>query len=230
MNRRFYCLFEQSGTFKNELKKLGQEAFDYDIKDEFGETDYICDLFVDIESAYENKESIFDDIKQTDMILAFFPCVRFEDQIQMGFRGTQFQMKKWKDEQKLENDLKLHRELSEMYELVTKLAIVCLRRKIPLIIENPYSTTHYLTKYWAIPCTFVDKDRTLRGDYYKKPTQYWFINCKPKYNMILEPQVWITEKKTIANTYNNTERSLISRDYANRFIREFILDKEEINE
>ena len=55
----YYCLFEQSGTFKNEFKKLGYEAYDYDIKDEFGETDYICDLFVDIESAYEEKESIF---------------------------------------------------------------------------------------------------------------------------------------------------------------------------
>lgn len=99
-------------------------------------------------------------------------------------------------------------------------------KKIPLIIENPYSTTHYLTKYWAIPTTFVDKDRTLRGDYFKKPTQYWFINCKPRYNMLLEPQVWREEKKTIEKTNNKTERSLISKEYANRFIREFILDEE----
>lgn len=124
----YYCLFEQSGTFKNEFKKLGYEAYDYDIKDEFGETDYICDLFVDIESAYEEKESIFDDISNQDTIIAFFPCTRFEDQIQMGFRGTMYQMKKWTDEQKLNYDLKLHRELSELYELVTKLAIVCLRK------------------------------------------------------------------------------------------------------
>lgn len=75
----YYCLFEQSGTFKNEFKKLGYEAFDYDIQDEFGETDYICDLFVDIEQAYLSKESIFDNITENDMILAFFPCVRFEN-------------------------------------------------------------------------------------------------------------------------------------------------------
>ena len=109
-----------------------------------------------------------------------------------------------------------------MYELITKLAIVCLRRKIALIIENPYSTTHYLTKYWAIPSKVIDKDRRIRGDYYQKPTQYWFINCNPSYRMILEPQVW-NESKTIENTHNKTERSLISSDYANRFIREFIL-------
>ena len=199
MFNKIYCLFEQSGTFKNEFKKLGLEAFDYDIQDDFGETDYICDLFVDIEEAYENRESIFDDITQNDLIIAFFPCIRFEDQIQMHFRGTAIQMKNWTTEQKLENDLKLHRELSQMYGLVTKLAIICLRRKIPLIIENPYSTTHYLVKYWAIPATIIDKDRTIRGDFYKKPTQYYFINCEPKYNMILEPQIW-NKTKTIKNT------------------------------
>lgn len=221
----YYCLFEQSGTFKNEFKKLGYEAYDYDIRDEFKETDYICDLFVDIESAYNNKESIFDDISSNDTILAFFPCTRFENQIQLFFRGTSASQKTWSDEQKLEYDLKLHKELSEMYELVTKLAIVCIRRKIPLIIENPYSTTHYLVKYWAIPYSVLDQDRTKRGDYYKKPTQYWFINCKPQQNMILEAYS-IQEKKVVENVHSKTERSMISSEYAKRFIREFILESE----
>lgn len=223
--KTFYCLFEQSGTFKNEFKKLGFNALDYDIQNEFGETDYLCDLFVDIECAYKNKESIFDGISKEDTIIAFFPCIRFEEQIQMAFRGTQFQMKNWSMEQKLENDIKLHRELAELYEIITKLAIVCIRREIPLIIENPYSTTHYLTKYWAVPATIIDKDRTVRGDYYKKPTQYWFINCKPKYNLILEAYTY-NGGKNIERTSNKTERSLIHKDYANRFIREFILQEE----
>lgn len=219
---KFHCLFEQSGTFKNEFKKLGYEAFDYDIQNEFQETDFIIDLFKEIEKAYENKASIFDNISRKDIIIAFFPCVRFEDQIQMAFRGTQFQMKNWTDEQKLENDLKLHRELSELYELVTKLAIVCIRRGIPLVLENPYSTTHYLLKYWAIQSKVIDKDRRTRGDYFQKPTQYWFINCEPKWNLILEAQVW-NKTKVVENTSSKTERSLISKEYANRFIREFIL-------
>lgn len=62
--KMFHCFFEQSGTFKNEFKKLGYEALDYDIQDKFGETDRVIDLFVDIENAYENKESIFDDIEK----------------------------------------------------------------------------------------------------------------------------------------------------------------------
>ena len=43
-----HCLFEQSGTFKNEFKKLGYDAFDYDILNEYGQTDYQIDLYKEI--------------------------------------------------------------------------------------------------------------------------------------------------------------------------------------
>ena len=43
-----HCLFEQSGTFKNEFKKLGYEAYDYDIQNAFGQTDYVVGLFSEI--------------------------------------------------------------------------------------------------------------------------------------------------------------------------------------
>lgn len=45
---KVYCLFEQSGTFKNEFKKLGYDASDWDIQDNFGETDHVIDLFNEI--------------------------------------------------------------------------------------------------------------------------------------------------------------------------------------
>ena len=32
--------------------------------------------------------SIFDKMKNDDLLLAFFPCVRFENQILMAFKGT----------------------------------------------------------------------------------------------------------------------------------------------
>lgn len=48
-----YCFFEQSGTFKNEFKKLGFRAFDYDIQNNFSETDYVIDLFEEIQKAFE---------------------------------------------------------------------------------------------------------------------------------------------------------------------------------
>lgn len=232
-NKIFHCFFEQSGTFKNEFKKLGYEAYDYDILNDFNETDYIIDLFKEIKKAYDNKKSLFDSISKNDMILAFFPCIRFEDQIQMCFRGTAFQCKNMNDKEKLEYGLKLHAELSGLYELITKLAIVCIKKQIPLIIENPYSTTHYLVKYWAIPYAILDNDRTENGDYYKKPTQYWFINCEPKNNFIFEPLEYV--KKRVIQYQKNENgldrtilRSIIHPQYANRFIRQYILDEKEV--
>lgn len=56
----YYCFFEQSGTFKNEFKKLGYEAEDYDILNDFGETDHVIDLFQEIRNAYDRKASVFD--------------------------------------------------------------------------------------------------------------------------------------------------------------------------
>ena len=47
-----HCMFEQSGTFKNELVKLGYQAQDYDIQNDFGETDNVIDLFREIKNAW----------------------------------------------------------------------------------------------------------------------------------------------------------------------------------
>jgi hypothetical protein len=53
---KVHCFFEQSGTFKNEFRKLGYEAFDYDIQNNLGETDNVVDLFAEIEKAYGGGE------------------------------------------------------------------------------------------------------------------------------------------------------------------------------
>ena len=45
---KVHCLFEQSGIFKNEFRKLGINAYDYDIQNEFNQTDYVIDLFKEI--------------------------------------------------------------------------------------------------------------------------------------------------------------------------------------
>lgn len=61
-----YCFFEQSGTFKKAFHDAGIPAEDYDIQNEFGQTDHVIDLFAEIDKAFDNKPSIFDDIRQTD--------------------------------------------------------------------------------------------------------------------------------------------------------------------
>lgn len=68
--------------------------------------------------------------------MAFFPCTRFEDQILLGFRGEVYQSKNWSDEQKLMYDLKLHEELHELYQKVTQLALIAIRRELKIIIEE----------------------------------------------------------------------------------------------
>ena len=222
----YHCFFEQSGTFKNEFKKLGFEAYDYDILNNYGETDYVIDLYKEIENAYENKKSVFDRIGG-GTILAFFPCIRFEHQIRMHFKGVARHLKGKSMEEKLKYDIELHNELHNLYVLISKMVIVCIRKNIPLIIENPYTTTHYLTQYWCIPYTILDENRTNRGDYYEKPTQYWFINREPSNNFIFEPIKYVETKRVNklgwVNSKIKEERSMIHPQYANRFIREFII-------
>lgn len=45
---KVFCLFEQSGTFKNQFIRLGVPAEDYDIHNDFNETDHVIDLFAEI--------------------------------------------------------------------------------------------------------------------------------------------------------------------------------------
>ena len=117
MKNKVHLLFEQSGTFKKEFKKLGYDAKDYDIRNDFNETDEVIDLFNEIEKAYCYRDSIFDNFKKGELVMAFFPCIRFEDQIQMHFRGTAAQYKNYTEEQKLQNDMKLHKELQVYQEV-----------------------------------------------------------------------------------------------------------------
>ncbi len=125
----------------------------------------------------------------------------------------------------MEIDLKTHQELHDLYSLICKLVIVCCERNIKLIIENPYSMEHYLTRYWALRSTIIDTDRRDMGDYYKKPTQYFFVNCEPANNFIFEA-IDIQPKKHVHLTHDQVERSMISPEYARRFIRTYIVEKE----
>ena len=226
---KVHCLFEQSGTFKNEFKKLGYEAYDYDVQNEFGETDHVIDLFSEIRGGYDGKPSIFDEITSEDLILAFFPCTRFEAKVPLWFRGETYQQKNWTLLQKLECCIKYQNELTELYLLLCQLTIICLKRGLRMVIENPYTPPHYLTTYWCIKPKIIDNDRTADGDYYKKPTQYWFINFEPYQNLVFEPIEYV-ETRTINHECNKdglsrkTRRSMIHPQYASRFIRKYLIE------
>lgn len=227
---KVHCLFEQSGTFKNEIKAMGMAAEDYDIQNEFGQTDHVVDLFAEIDKAYEGKESIFDQIGDCDLVFAFFPCTRFECMIPLAFRGEQRQQERQTDAQKLEYSMRLHEELHGLYMRICKLFQICLRGGWRMIVENPYTQPHYLTQFFPIKPKLIDKDRTANGDYYKKPTQYWFVNCDPESNVSIRPLEYVKtqnverERKQADGTSRQTQRSMIHRQYARRFIEQYVID------
>ena len=200
---------------------MGYKALDYDILNDYGETDYIIDLFEEIEKAYYGIKSIFDKFTKDDIILAFFPCTRFECQCSINFRGEGHQMESWDDKKKLEYDLYQFDGLARNYKTITKLAIVAISRGLRVVIENPANKPHFLTSYWAIKPSIVDLDRRKDGDIYRKPTQYFFIGFTPSNNLVFESLDYV--KAETIGAKNGKERSEIHPQYASRFLRKYVL-------
>lgn len=230
-----WCLFEQSGTFKHEFKKLGYDAVDVDIQNNFGETDYQIDIFNEIEKAYEGEqESIFDKMTKDDLIMAFFPCIYFT-----GFTNPRYftlennNYKMLNLEEKLGKIIERANNRQKFYLLLIKMVGVCLKRGFRLIFENPYSTEHFLHNNFFKEPSVIDKNRMMRGDYFVKPTGYWYFNCEPTFGFSYQND---KEKKTIIKSKSasraglcSEDRSLISHDYASNFICDFILGKIQTN-
>jgi hypothetical protein len=228
---KVHCFFEQSGTFKKEFEKLGYEAIDYDIQNNFGETDYVIDLFHEIEQAYDNKPSIFDGFTSDDLIVAFFPCIYFTGATNPRYftlENNNYQSLNLRE--KLDTILERARNRGYFYELLYKLIGTCLLRGIRIIFENPYTTQHYLCNNFLKPPSVLDTNRLLRGDYFKKPTGYWFFNCEPTYGESYQndkEQKTIFESKGGKKGICSEDRSLISPDYARNWICDFVLGRKQ---
>lgn len=214
-----HCLFEQSGTFKKEFKRLGIGAWDYDIADDFGETDFQCDLFSQIELAYQGLPSVMDGISSDDLIIAFFPCTYFSSNNQMFFEGTNFAWRGLTMSEKLDKIIERAETRAYYYRVLLMFFKVLEVRQLRCIIENPYNAHHYWRFNLPYRPAVIDMNRRLRGDYFKKPTQYLFINCTPAANKSLQ---YDKPEKFVCNV-DGVERSLISPDYAHNFICDQIL-------
>lgn len=227
---KVHCFFEQSGTFKNEFIKLGIPAEDYDIQNNFGQTDHTDDLFKAIEDAYEGGASLFDNITKDDLIMAFFPCIYFEAMSMMAFSWGCTNYRKLNNVEKTEKIIERAKNRTEFYLLLLKFVKVVTEKGLRLIIENPWNEQHYLKQgNFVKNPDLVDKNRTLRGDYFVKPTAYWFFNCKPTYGKSIQQD---KERKTIQSSRGSKqaglcseERSMISPDYARNFICDFVIGK-----
>lgn len=179
---------------------------------------------------------MFDTFSTDDIIVAFFPCTRFEAQISLWFRGKSYSQKNWSDIDKLVKAMSLQEELTYLYLLICKMFVVCIRKGLRLVVENPRSKPHYLTSYFPIEPSVIDNDRSLNGDEQVKSTQYWFVNCKPENNIMVDCQ---TERKSLYTTAHGgvkegsdglsttVVRSMINPRYANWFIRTYLMTLEE---
>lgn len=221
---KVWCFFEQSGTFRDRFIELGIPSIDCDIQNEYGKTDIQLDLFNEIDKAYNGHESLFDDITSEDLVLAFFPCIRFTQQAELLFNQAAPQYCLKSDYDKISSAMQFEKERYEFFTIFCKMVQVCILRNIRLVIENPYSNNHYLVRYFPIKSKVLDFDRRTRGDFFKKPTQYWFINCEPSYNFDSLFKVQTIQGVSKKVTYCSTRvRSEISSEYALQFIQEFIL-------
>lgn len=233
---KVHCFFEQSGTFKNEFIKLGIPAEDYDIQNNFGQTDHTDDLFAAIEAAYEGKPSLFDNIEggqDGDLIMAFFPCIYFSAMSQIAFTWGNSNYKNMTTKEATEEILKRAKKREYFYSVAVKMLTVAEERGIRLIMENPWNEQTYLKANFVLPPALIDMNRRLRGDYFVKPTAFWFINAKPTngftpyYNPIYKTHD--STKSSNQSGVCSEERSMISPDYARNFICDFILGKPQVN-
>lgn len=226
---KVHCFFEQSGTFKNEFIKLGIPAEDYDIQNNFGQTDHQIDLFQAIEDAYDGKPSVFDNIRGGDLIMAFFPCIYFCATSQMAFSWGCTNYRKLDVLQATDKIIERSENREKFFVLAIKLLAIAKSKGVRLVMENPWAEQTYLKANFVAPPSLIDNNRRMRGDYFEKPTAYWFINCEPTQGKSYQCD---KPKKIIMNTKGSKqagicseERSMIHPDYARNFICDFILGK-----
>lgn len=108
---------------------------------------------------------------------------------------------------------------------------VVAQRNLRLIMENPWSLQTFLKSNFIFPPQLVDMDRSKRGDYFVKPTAYWYLNCEPTHGYSFQrkykPKSIMNCKPSKQSGLCSEERSMISPDYARNFICDFILGKEQ---
>lgn len=225
--KKAFCLFEQSGTFKNAFKAIGVDAYDYDVLDDFGETDFKIDVFDQIEKAYSGAGSIFDEM-QGGVVMAFFPCTYFSKTNIFIKKMTFKNYSTYSDRKKTEIIIERNRSSFLYLEKLLQLFQIAREKKLYLIVENPFSSESFLYRNRPFDPSLIDSDRRDLGDYFQKPTMYFTINYE-----LGEKPIFCTPRPgkqlSIENVNKNKwERSRISPEYAKNFIK-YILQIENNN-
>lgn len=225
--KKVRLLFEQSGTFKKVFQELGYEAYDYDLDNQFGQTDYQIDLFKEIDACFVGYPSnIFNTFDRNDLLIAFFPCIRFSSKFALTRRSEAAQFVNDDLHTKAMRCLDSNDDIHRFLTLLTRLVLICDERHLRLIIENPYHCS-YLLSYWFAKPSVIDLNRRLHGDYYRKPTMYYFFGCEPENNLLFGDMACKSGFKREEYT-NGIERSLISPVYVWWWVVSFVLTPEQV--
>lgn len=177
-------------------------------------------------------KSVFDNITSDDLIIAFFPCIYFTGSSNPLFfanNGIGYHLPILET---IKYIIKRNQDRAYFYEILMKLCYIVYEKNLRLIFENPWDNSmHYLKYNFLCEPAVYDKDRSLRGDYFVKPTGYWYINCKPTYGESFQPNNHPQTVRELPTGKKaglcSEERSMISPDYARNFICDFILGKEQ---
>ena len=270
---KVWCLFEQSGTFKNAFKEFGFEAYDCDILDDFKQTDYQVDLFTDILNEFEYIQlvkrrqeknlspieiskslvdyprTIFDEISKDDLVFAFFPCIKFTEKCFLNTRCKNGSMKNYTNAQKLAYSRQSVNEIAKFYDKLCKLCEIATHKGFKLVIENPNSSPQFLKFFFPFEPSISIQDRAKYGDYFKKPTNFWFFNFEPQNNFFLlndsakgrclnmsdnkdknELLRWFEKEHGLKIKNIQKARSMMSPKFARNFIKMFVLSENDLND
>ena len=219
-------LFEQSGTFKNVLKEMGNDAKDIDISDAYNETDDLIDIFVILDKYISGDLTVVNsEIFNCDLIIAFFPCTYFSQYNDLMLSG------KWRNYKYMSNDKKKmymfnRKVMQNLYcDRLKALINICNENKTPLIIENPVS--NFMTIFIKDNnIDYVKHVRNKYGDNMRKPTYYLLFNGAYIEPLdVIETQITRTVEK-LKDKNGNVSRSLIHKNYANNFCKHIKIIKE----
>jgi hypothetical protein len=120
-------------------------------------------------------------------------------------------------------------ERFDFYDIALMMTAIVEIKGLRMIVENPWHPVNFTNHFWFVRPSFIDKDRTKRGDFYRKPTAYWFLGCEPETAETHEKPMHTGTIKTArgakAAGLCSEERSMISPAYARNFIADFILGR-----
>lgn len=205
------CLFEQSGIFKSEFIKQGHKCVDIDIENSFHQTDFVRDIFADI----ENDCLYYLKYNKVNLVFAFFPCTWFSNNNQPIWAGTWRNFKSWSEHEKRKYIENRYRQYFRARKLIRELVYYCKSNNIALIIENPLSKS--IKEILGVP-TYIDNNRSLHGDVYVKPTAYYCYGCS-----ISELDIIPKEPRKIVSINKGISRSLMTKEYANNVVKHIIM-------